>query len=414
MSGLFVIVAVILSLGTLALLLWPLLRGQRRNVPSRAGFDMRLYRDQLAEVERDAARGLLAPAEAEAARIEVKRRLLAAADAEENATGETGVAESGAAERPAPRRWLPIAALAVLLPTAAGLLYLELGQPGIPDQPLAQRRMQQMLAGGASAEQAASLEEATRQLEQRLASRPEDLGGWFLLGRSYLSLQRLPEAVRALARARALAPDEPDIVGAYAEAALAASGGQIDATVREALTRLLALDRLSPKARFLLALDPLSPKARFLLALDQAQQGDLAAAMQGWVDLVAISPPDAPWLPTVHEHLAHAAAESGIDPATVKPTAEALALATSSGQPAEVPPAPAPGPTAAEVAAARQMSPEDRQQMIRGMVEGLAARLQENPDNIDGWRRLARAWEVLGEPEKAAEARARVAALERR
>ena len=404
MSGLFVIVAVILSLGTLALLLWPLLRGQRRNVPSRAAFDMRLYRDQLAEVERDAARGLLAPAEAEAARIEVKRRLLAAADAEENATGETGVAESGtagAAERPAPRRWLPIAALAVLLPTAAGLLYLELGQPGIPDQPLAQRRMQQMLAGGASAEQAASLEEATRQLEQRLASRPEDLGGWFLLGRSYLSLQRLPEAVRALARARALAPDEPDIVGAYAEAALAASGGQIDATVREALTRLLALD-------------PLSPKARFLLALDQAQQGDLAAAMQGWVDLVAISPPDAPWLPTVHEHLARAAAESGIDPATVKPTAEALALATSSGQPAEVPPAPAPGPTAAEVAAARQMSPEDRQQMICGMVEGLAARLQENPDNIDGWRRLARAWEVLGEPEKAAEARARVAALERR
>ena len=330
MSGLFVIVAVILSLGTLALLLWPLLRGQRRNAPSRAAFDMRLYRDQLAEVERDAARGLLAPAEAEAARIEVKRRLLAAADAEENATGETGVAESGrAAERPAPRRWLPIAALAVLLPTAAGLLYLELGQPGIPDQPLAQRRMQQMLAGGASAEQAASLEEATRQLEQRLASRPEDLGGWFLLGRSYLSLQRLPEAVRALARARALAPDEPDIVGAYAEAALAASGGQIDATVREALTRLLALD-------------PLSPKARFLLALDQAQQGDLAAAMQGWVDLVAISPPDAPWLPTVHEHLARAAAESGIDPATVKPTAEALALATSSGSRPKCPRPPGP------------------------------------------------------------------------
>lgn len=404
MSGLFVAAAGILSLGTLALLLWPLLRG-RRPAPTRAAFDIRLYRDQLAEVERDAARGLLAPAEAEAARTEVKRRLLAAADAGAVAAGESGAAESIKADAAAaaPRRWLPIVALTLLLPTLTTLLYLGLGQPDIPDQPLAERRMQEMLAGGATAEQAASLEGATRQLEQRLEERPNELGGWFLLGRSYLSLQRFPDAVRAFARARALAPDDPDVVGGYAEAAIAAAGGQIDTAVREALTRLLALD-------------PLSPKARFLLALDRAQQGDLTAAMQGWTDLVAVSPPDAPWLPTVREHLERAGAQVGVDPATLQPSPEALALAATQAPSGEAPAATpgAPGPAAADVAAAGEMAPGDRQQMIRGMVDRLAARLQENPEDIDGWRRLARAWEVLGEPEKAAEARARIAALEGR
>lgn len=402
MSGLFVAAACILSLATLALLLWPLLRG-RRPAPPRAAFDARLYRDQLAEVERDAARGLLAPVEAEAARTEVKRRLLAAVDAGgEAADASSGSIKAGAAAAQ-PRRWLSVVALTLLLPTIATLLYLELGQPGIPDQPLAQRRMQEMLASGVTAEQATSLEEATRKLEQRLQERPNEPAGWFLLGRSYLTLQRFPDAVRAFARARALAPDDPDVVGGYAEAAIEAADGQIDATVREALTRLLALD-------------PLSPQARFLLALDRAQQGDLAGAMQGWTDLAAVSPPEAPWLPTVREHLARAGAQAGIDPATLRPSPEVLALAATqppSGEAAAATPN-APGPTAADVAAAGQMAPGDRQQMIRGMVERLAARLQENPDDIDGWRRLARAWEVLGEPEKAAEARARIAALEGR
>ena len=407
MSMVFVAAAVILSAATLALLLRPLLRAPRRDAPSRAEFDVRLYRDQLVEVERDAARGLLAPAEAEAARTEVKRRLLAAADA------AGGGPAQGAGLPPVHRRWPLALALAVALPAASALLYIELGEPGSPDQPIAERRMREMLAGGTTTEQAASLEQATQQLEKRLEGRPDELGGWFLLGRSYLSLQRFPDAVRALARARALAPEDPDVVGAYAEAALAAAGGQVDATSREALAKLLALD-------------PASPKARFLLALDKAQQGDLAAAMQGWVDLAAISAPDAPWLPMVREYLDQAGAQSGIDPTTLQPSPEALALAAAQREPAPasggtagqgaplVPAAGGAGPNAADVAAAREMSPGDREQMIRGMVDRLAARLQEQPDDIDGWRRLARAWEVLGEPEKAAEARARVAALEQR
>lgn len=386
MSIVFIVMSATLCLGTLILLLLPLLRVSRQEAPSRAEFDVRLYRDQLAEVDRDAARGLLDPIEAEAARAEVKRRLLAAADA----------AEVGGIGAPSPaqsRRWVLPAFLTLLLPLATALLYLGLGQPGTPDQPLAERRTQDMLAAGVTAGQAKSLSDATTQLAKRLESRPNDAAGWFLLGRSYLTMQQIPEAVRAFARARQLAPEQPEYVGGYVEAAIAASGGRIDDNAREALQTLLALD-------------PTSAKARFLLALAKAQRGDLASAVQDWADLAATAPPDAPWLPTVLEHLERAAAQAGIDPATVKPSAEVRA-------PEAKLPAGVPGPTARDIAAADRMNPEERQRMIRGMVEGLANRLAEHPDDIDGWRRLARAWEVLGEPAKAAEALARVAELER-
>ena len=389
MSALFLVTTATLCLGTLALLLLPLLRAGEKTAPSRAEFDVRIYRDQLAEVDHDAARGLLGPAEAKAARTEVKRRLLAATDATEPGEAETTLTVQR-------RRWLLPASLALLLPAAAAVFYLLLGQPDIPDQPLAERRAQEMLAAGASAEQAASLADATTQLAKRLEKRPNDAAGWFLLGRSYLTMRRYPEALRALERARLLAPDQPEIIDAYAEAAIAASGGRIDENVHEALSSMLALE-------------PDSPKARFLLALERAQKGDLAGAVQGWADLLAMAPPDAPWLTAVRDHLDRAAAQAGIDPQTVKPSVEA-----TKPTPTPIPPTIAPGPITADITAANQTKPEERQRMIRGMVEGLAARLTEHPDDIEGWRRLAHAWEVLGETAKAAEARARVTTLERR
>jgi cytochrome c-type biogenesis protein CcmH len=173
-----------------------------------------------------------------------------------------------------------------------------------------------------------------------------------------------------------------------------ASSPRISRTLRAALRNVLELD-------------PTSPQARFLLAVDRAQQGDLRAAAQGWVDLLALSPADAPWLPVVREHLQQAARQAGIDPATIQPSAEARALAAATA-------APAPAPSTADVAAAMEMTPDGRAQMIRGMVERLAARLQDNPDDLEGWRRLARAYQVLGDTAKASAARARIDALERR
>jgi len=414
------IAGAVLTLLTLALLLSPLVRRRRSPAPERARFDLAVYRDQLDEVERDLRRGLLDAAEAEAARLEVKRRMLAAAD-------PTAGAGGGPGDRPRRSGALALA-LALLLPAIAAGFYGWLGAPGSPDRPLAERRSEQTAAGagagaGVGGRQAATLQQAVEQLAKRLEANPGDAGGWYLLGRAYLSMQRPADAVTALGRAMALAPDELDVVAAYAEARLAASGGRIDDEVRDALHRMLTLD-------------PASPQARFLLALDRAQQGDLPAAMQGWVDLAALAPPDAPWLPTVQQHLRRAAETSGIDPASIRPSAEALALAdrlraaeraeagtgagaagagsgtgSAPGSPGTEAP---PGPGAADMAAAAQMSPQERTQMVRGMVDRLAARLQENPDDLDGWRRLARAYDVLGEAEKAADARRRIAALEGR
>lgn len=370
-----------LSIGTLALLLLPLLRTSRRRGVSRAEFDLRIYRDQLGEIDRDAARHLLGPTEAEAARAEVKRRLLAAADA-------AAVAEQAGAPSKRSRRLMLPAAIALLLPATAIGLYLTLGQPIVPDQPFAERRTQEMLAAGVPADEAASLADATAQLEKRLESRPDDVTGWFLLGRSYLTLRQYPESVRAFSRAEQLSPDQPAIVDGYAEAMIANSGGRIEKNAHDALHRLLTLD-------------PTNPKAQFLLALERAQNGDLAGAVQDWVNLLATAPPDASWVPAVRDHLERAAALAGIP----------VPLGLADGAPAS---AGLPSISAEDMAAAEQMLPEDRRRMIRGMVEKLAARLADHPDDIDGWQRLARAWDVLGEPEKAAEARARVASLERR
>ena len=373
---------VALSIATLALLIIPFFWTSRRRGFSRAEVDLRIYRDQLAEIDRDAARHLLGPAEAEAARAEVKRRLLAAADAAE-------VAERASTPSETRRRWIPPTVLALVLPATAVGLYLTLGQPIVPDQPFAERRTQEMLTAGLPPDEVASLADATAQLEKRLESRPDDATGWFLLGRSYLTLRQYPESVRAFSRAEQLSPEQPGIVDGYAEAMIANSGGRIEKNAHDALQRLLTLD-------------PTNPKAQFLLALERAQNGDLAGAVQDWARLLATAPPDAPWVPAVRDHLERAAALAGIP----------VPLAG----PADGAPASAALPTIStdDMAAAAQMLPEDRQRMIRGMVEKLAARLADHPDDIDGWQRLARAWDVLGEPEKAAEARARVAALERR
>jgi cytochrome c-type biogenesis protein CcmH len=128
----------------------------------------------------------------------------------------------------------------------------------------------------------------------------------------------------------------------------------------------------------------------------------LAAALQGWADLIVLSPPDAPWLATVREQMQRAAQELGIDPGGVSPSAEAQELAAERGLT---------GRERANLEAWQNLSPGEREAMIRAMVDGLAQRLAQHPDDAEGWRRLARAYEVLGETEKAREARTRAESL---
>ncbi len=384
------IAVLVLTAATLTLLLGPLLRRDATSEPTRADFDMAVYRDQLAEVDRDLERGLLDPEQAEAARLEVKRRMLAA-------TGELSTFQprpQSVSSRPR-RSFMSLILVAVTVPAAALGLYLALGMPHTPDQPMATRPQPVQAAQSPSGETDGpplTMEDAVARLAKRLEAEPQNLQGWLLLGRTYVSMERYPDAVEAYSRAFKLEPGRADIASAYGEAMVASMGGEVSYAASQAF-----------EAAF--AQNPVDPRARYYLALYSAQQGDGKGAMQGWVDLVAVSPPDSPWLPVVSQQITRAAEEFDVDPASIEPSAEAEALAKAAAFPA---------PTQADMDAAAEMSDQEREEMVRSMVDRLANRLEEEPDDLAGWQRLARAYEVLGEAEKAKDARARVEALKNR
>jgi cytochrome c-type biogenesis protein CcmH len=386
------VVMAVLTAGALAFVLRPLLR-RAATVSRRAEYDIAVYRDQLGEVERDRERGVLSADEVAAANTEIERRILAAADAEEGSAGEKG----------APRDRRPAAALAafvaLVVPAAAVSLYLNVGSPGLPDQPLAERRAQAGASEGGGS--AGTMEQMAARLAQRLIANPDDLNGWKLLGRSYMEIQRYAEAADAYRRVLEIGGERLDVSADYAEALVFAADAVVTPEALDIFTALAEADRLNPRARY-------------YLGLAQAQKGDIRGALQAWVDLRAISPPVAPWLAAVDRQIASAARDLGIDATEVAPSPAAGELAKSvpSARP-PARPADAPGPTRDDMEAAAEMSAAERADMIRAMVERLAGRLEKEPGDVEGWRRLARAYEVLGEKEKAAEARRRADAPKR-
>jgi cytochrome c-type biogenesis protein CcmH len=299
---------------------------------SAGGTDLAVYRDQLAEIDRDRDAGIIGGPEAEAARIEVSRRLIAAAERDGAAGAE------GAAGR---RRAVAVAAI-VAVPLMAILAYGLRGQPGYPGQPLAERRQQ--------APAQSDIAVLIGRIEAHLAANPEDGRGWEVVAPVYLRLGRIPEAVRARANALRLLGATADREADLAEAQIAAAGGVVTAEAKTSLERAAVLG-------------PDHPKAGYLLGLAAEQDGKPADARAIWSRLIAAAPADAPWLGLLRSEVARL---GGADNAQ---------------------------PTAAD---------------IRGMVDGLAARLAADGSDFDGWLRLVRSYSVLGEAEKAREAAASV------
>lgn len=345
-----------------ALLVAPLLRRPRRPA-SRTAYDLEIYRDQLRELDRDLARGLIGRAEADAARIEIERRMLAAAEGEKTAAPGGGRALSLVAA----------AALAVIVPLAAGGLYLWQGSPGLESKPYAAREAERA-AARAAREQAASIEQMAARLAKRLEREPNDLRGWLLLARSYRALERYDDSVAALERAVAISNNDPSIVALLGEARVFAAQGVVTPAARKDFETALAADASEPAARF-------------YLALGKAQAGDARGALEDWVALERDSPPDAPYLPSLRARIDATARALGVDVATLRPA----------GKSAKASP--------------QDLSAEDQRKMIQGMVDRLAQRLKKEPDDLDGWLRLGRSYRVLGEREKAREALARAAKL---
>jgi cytochrome c-type biogenesis protein CcmH len=376
-----------------AILLVPLLL-RSRAAASREAYNLAVYRDQLAELDRDIGRGVLTPDQAEAARAEIGRRILA-------------LAPSATATGPASAVPFAVAVVSVLvLPFAAWSLYAALGSPSLPDQPFA-ARTQAATAQIAEAAPPHDMTEAMAKLSEHLKQQPDDLGGWVLLARSQMSVGQFKEASDAYSHAAQLAKDNMDVIGDWGEAQVLAAGGTVTPAARDAFEKTLK--------------DPENaPRSRYYLALAAGQDGDRKGALQQWVDLEGDSPADADWLPMLRQRITETAGQLGRDPATLKTSAGA-ARPNPATRPPQVAAAPQVAAPAAALAAPQSSAPdparvreaqqalanapaEDRQAMINSMVERLAARLEQQPNDIDGWTRLGRSYMVLNEPAKARDA----------
>ncbi len=378
----FWIVAAVLTAAAVALVLRPLLKPPVEETGP-AIYARRVYADQVAEIDRDLERGVLTAAEAKAARAEVGRRLLATAREEEKGGAKATLAASPKAAM----------ALTILVPAAALLFYLPLGRPDLPAQPLSARQDIPQVPENVVA--------AAASLARKLEQNPDDLQGWSLLGATYAAMGRHQEAADAFRRASALSQGDPELTGSFAEQLTMAGGGIVSPEARKVFEAVIATD-------------PGNFRARYYLAVARQQAGDVKGAIDGWAALLADSPADAPWVDHLRRRIYDSAVLIGIDPvrATPQPRPPALAQAEPGAQAGpratpqseSAPQAGAPALTPEQMQAVQQMSPEDRQQMIRGMVDGLAQRLEANPGDVDGWLRLARARQVLGENAAAAEA----------
>jgi cytochrome c-type biogenesis protein CcmH len=370
-AWLFWIAAAAMAAGVVALLLRRLLTLDTGPV-SPDGFDSTVYRDQLKELERERAAGEIGAAEAEAARAEIARRLL-------TASGATKPAVAAPSRPPQ----MVAMGLAVLLPMAALAIYLVEGTPSLPSQPFATRDQGARVAMQTAVAHAQAL-------EQRLAAAPQDRDGWIELGRRWSQLGDSAKAADAYGRAIGLGGADPELTGRYGEALVGANAGTVTDTARAAFERALKLR-------------PSDPRARHFLALANFQAGDDRAALDLWQGLMRDSPADAPWVPSVRQHLTETAQRLGLDPRTAIPQAQPPTTSQAVG--------PAAAPAAGLAAAIAGLPPDEQAKAIRSMVDGLAARLEQSPDDLQGWVRLARARGVLGDTAAAVDAYARAVVL---
>src|SRR5262245_6199325 len=337
------LVFALMTAAAVAAVLWPLHRG--RMAPATGGGDVAVYQDQLAEIERDRAAGRIAEREAEAARIEVSRRLLAAADA-------VGAPEPEPKSPATWRRHAAAAAALVLLPFGAVGLYRALGSPDLPGEPLAARSQ--------TPNEQSPLATLISQVEAHLARNPEDGRGWEVVAPVYMRLGRFDDAVTARQNALRLLGSTGQREVELGEALAAQANGVITEAAKASFERALAVD-------------PNDVRARFYMGLAAEQEGRRPDAAAIWRDLLAKAPPGAPWAEFIRR-----------------------ALARVEDSPS--------GPTERDMAAAAELSPQQRTEMVRSMVDRLAERLKRDGSDVEGWLRLVRAYTVLGERDKAREA----------
>ncbi|HSC19520.1 MAG TPA: c-type cytochrome biogenesis protein CcmI [Rhizomicrobium sp.] len=352
----------------------PLVR--RHDIRSRLD-TLEVLKGQLAELEGQIASGAMRDAEADGLRAEIKRRALVEARGDDPAP------------RPISTRKLPWLSVGVasFLAIGATVLYAVLGNPGQPSVaavPAGRNTQRPAQANPHAVSDVASL---IGQLEAKMRAHPGDPEGWRMLGWSYMQTGRPGDAATAYARAAALDPKNSDYVSAEGEALTQAAGGQVTPPALSAFRRALALNKGDPRAQY-------------FLATFKDQQGDHAGAIADWITLLKSAPAGAAWTPQVREVIERTAQQYNVDIAGRLPASPPMGEAPSAEANNNAMPSPSPD----QIAGANRMSEADRQAMIRGMVDRLAAELKENPHNEEGWVRLMRARMVLRDSGAAAAA----------
>ncbi|MAZ98429.1 MAG: c-type cytochrome biogenesis protein CcmI [Rhodospirillaceae bacterium] len=393
---LFWVIAGIFTLGAVLSIIWPILK-ERTGNEDRSSFNLQVYSDQLAELERDYQQGRIGNQDKDSARLEIQRRILTSAkEIDEKGTKD---GESNGSFT----RMLMAVLLAFLIPSFALGTYISVGKPNLPSQPFKSRVPQanSQTASQNTKDQHAGINDMISSLRAKLESDPKDIKSWELLGKTYLMQKQYSEAAETLQRALQLTPDNLSMRAAFGEALTLAANGVVTEK-SESEFKLVELGI------------PGDPRAQFYLGLAEYQRSNLTNALKRWIALEVDTPADAPWRTMLEKRIQKAQKESNIDVSALKlGEMTKRSIRKNDESPAERVNSQAkknlPGPSKNQVDAAQSMTAEDRQTMIRSMVQRLANRLSETPDDIEGWLRLGRSYTVLKQPKDAISAYGRAA-----
>ncbi len=373
----FWVLITLIALMIVLFLTYTLLRGQHGGEPP-AAYDLRVYREQLNSVDRDLARGVIGEADAERVRTEISRRILAADAKMRGDQSDTGPSNSISAGT--------IAVLGIILVGGSYGLYQYLGAPGYQDLPLsfrielaeeirAERPSQSEVEDQSSQPTVPELEESyenlLNQLRETVAGRPDDLQGHKLLAQheanagNYKAAYDAQQRVIELTGDSASADDYTDL----AEMMILSAQGYVSPEAENALQQALKRDASHGPARY-------------YWGQMLAQTGRPDAAYKVWLDTLREAPAGAPWATAIQGQIEDLAYRAGVfNPPAMAPAS--------------------PGPSQDDIAAAGEMSAEDRQEMILGMVNQLSDRLATAGGSAEEWARLIAALGVLGDTDRA-------------
>lgn len=432
----------LIALAAALWLAWPFLR-KRQMETLESDSILSVYRDQAEEVERDLENGMITEAEFDAAQAEIEARTLKAAR-----RMDSGLSVSGR---------MPVMASSIAVFTVAvGLAaYASLGRPNIPDMPLAERKEEVLIKRA----EGGDINSRITLLEEAAEANPDEFDTWWMLARSYASIEEYAGAAEAYKHAARLSGDDPNVLSAYAEALTQANGNKVPPAARIVFEQVLR-EGEAP-----------DPRARYYVALAKAQAQDFNGALHDWATLAADSTPSDPWMGMVRNDIVNMVKFTESDLLNYLPDATDAEIIASGGEVsppdtgamaarivdlqialeadpknwegwmemAELQAAlgmtdaaretiatgkshfeTAPfviqqfdaaltildgqkprGPDAEDIAAAQELSQEEQADMIDGMVAGLASRLEDDPDDVAGWVMLIRSYDVMGLPDRA-------------